>query len=94
MKRPGGWIALAVLTLAVGGGLGWQRWQAMLLRIGREPLREQARDLERLRTENTRLKKARTSDADIARWKAEREEWQRLHAQREALQAKAGMPVK
>jgi hypothetical protein len=90
MKRRGGWIVLVLLTATVGAALGWQRWQTTLLRISLDPLREQARDLETVRTENVRLKAGRMPAAEVERLRMEGEEWRRLRAEREALAARAG----
>lgn len=83
-----GWIGAGLVLAGVAAGIGWQRWQAALLRLELDPLREEARELATLRGENDRLRRGQPSAAEIARLRADHESIVRLRTELDALRAR------
>ncbi len=78
------------MTLAFGVGLARQWQTTALLRIELEQLREEGRDLVRLRADNMRLKRERTPAAEVERMRADHAAMTQLQMELETLRAGPG----
>ena len=85
------WWSVLLLALALGAGAGWLvQWQmAAQLREEIVLLRDDQRDLARLRADHRRLVAAQVSEAELARLRADRAAVVRLRGEIENLQARA-----
>jgi hypothetical protein len=89
MNAIGRWLVPAGVGMLLVLGLGWQRLLLEPARAEREVLRDRQRDLARLRAEGERLRRDQISDAELARWRADRAAIGRLRDEVSAVQTAA-----
>ena len=89
MKTTHWWAVLTGLAVALGLGLAWQRLQMRPLQAELEVLRDQQKEIGRLRAEHGRLAAAQVPEAELQRLRSDRAAIVRLRREVAGLRAKA-----
>lgn len=84
-KHVGFVVIVIAIAMAEGGVLMSQRQQATLLRVERDTVRLELSELERLRTENLRLRAWQIPERELEALRADHAALPRLRAEFEAL---------